>query len=175
MFITTDVPYSILVGTQFIVLYVKVSIYQHICNAFTSMQIFKTIVVLLNKYYCHPNPRVHNFIPNPNHKPNPTISYSIIWIRKVSKFKTLHYSYVRNSGLYGEVLGLVPIFSDVHYNSNTLFHSWWNSSSWYCDSMYASISILGGTQILCTVGTHGIASFICVKIFNTVIALLHKY
>ena len=143
-------------------------------GAFTYMQIFNTIVVLLNKYYCHPNDRVHYFIPNPNHNPNPIISYPIIWIPKVLKFKTLHYGCVRNSGFYGEVLGLVPIFSDVHYNSNALFHSWWNSNSLYCDSIYASISILGGTQILCTVGTHGIASCICVHIFNTVIALLHK-
>ena len=104
-----------------------------------------------------------------------TISYAIIWIRKVLKFRTLHCGWVRNSGLYGEVLGLVPIFSDVHHNSNALFHSWWNSNSLYCDSMYASITILGGTQILCNVGTHGIASFIYALIFNTVIALLHKY
>ena len=69
--------YVILDGTQ----YLCITRTNH-KGAFTYMQIFNTIVVLLNKYYCHPNPRVHYFIPNPNHNPNPTISYPIIWIRK---------------------------------------------------------------------------------------------
>ena len=62
-----------------------------------------------------------------------TISCTIIGLRKVLKFETLHC--VRTSGLYVVVLGLVINFSDVHRNSHTLFHSWWNSNSLYCTSM----------------------------------------
>ena len=102
-----------------------------------------------------------------------TISCPIRILRNVVQFEILWC--VRTSGLYGVVLELVRIFSDVHDNTHTLFHSWWKSNSLYCKSMYAYIRIRQGTLILCIEGTNVIPGFIYVQIFITVTAILHKY